>query len=449
MFDALSGRLQEIFKKLRGQGHLTPENVAEAAKEIRKALLEADVHYKVAKEFVEGVAKRAAGQEVLASVTPGQQFVKVVHDELVRLLGGPSAPLAAGSPGAPAVWMMVGLQGTGKTTTSAKLARFALAQGRKPLLVAADVKRPAAIDQLKTLGRQIQVPVFADARGDPVGVCRAGVAEAVRAGCDVAILDTAGRLHVDAELMDELVRINAATRPAEILWVLDAMAGQDAVNAARTFGEKLKLTGIVLTKIDGDARGGAAITAKAVLGVPIRFSGTGEKLDRLEPFHPDRIASRILGMGDIVGFVEKVQATVDLEQARKMEEKLKKGGIDFEMMLDQLEQVGRFGSLKDLLGMLPGMSGAMPAGMDVDEKQIGRTKAIIQSMTLKERRTPDLIDGSRRRRIAAGSGTTVQEVNALLKQFADMKRFMKGAASGKLPPGLKGMKGMKLPRFPG
>lgn len=449
MFDALSGRLQEIFKKLRGQGHLTPENVAEAAKEIRKALLEADVHYKVAKEFVEEVARRAAGQEVLASVTPGQQFVKVVHDELVRLLGGTAPPLAVGSPGAPAVWMMVGLQGAGKTTTSAKLARFAASQGRKPLLVAADVKRPAAIDQLKMLGKQIQVPVFADAAGNPVGVCRAGVAEAVRTGCDVAILDTAGRLHIDMELMDELVRIAGATRPAEILWVLDAMAGQDAVNAARSFGEKLKLSGIVLTKLDGDARGGAALSAKAVLGVPIRLSGTGEKLDRLEPFHPPRIASRILGMGDIVGLVEKVQATVDLDKARQMEEKLKKSGIDFEMMLDQLEQVGRFGSLKELLGMLPGMSGAMPAGMDVDEKQIGRTKAIIQSMTSKERKTPDLIDGSRRRRIAAGSGTTVQEVNALLKQFGDMKRFMKGAASGKLPPGLKGMKGMKLPRFPG
>lgn len=445
MFDALSGRLQEIFKKLRGQGHLTPENVSAAAKEIRKALLEADVHYKVAKEFVEGVARRAAGQEVLASVTPGQQFVKVVHDEMVRLLGGESPPLAVGAPGAPAVWMMVGLQGAGKTTTSAKLARLAAGQGRKPLLVAADVKRPAAVEQLATLGRQIQVPVFARPALDPVGVCREGVAEAARAGHDTVILDTAGRLHIDDELMEELVRIAAATKPREVLWVLDAMAGQDAVNAAKAFGGKLSLTGVVLTKLDGDARGGAALSAKAVLGIPIRLAGTGEKLDRLEPFHPSRVASRILGMGDIVGLVEKVQATVDLEKAKKMEEKLRKAEIDFDMMLEQMEQMGRFGSLKELLGMLPGMSGAM-SGMDIDEKQVARTKAIIQSMTAKERRTPDLIDGSRRRRIAAGSGTSVQEVNALLRQFADMKRMMKGAGAGKLP---RGLRGMKLPRFPG
>ncbi len=444
MFDALSGRLQEIFKRLRGQGHLTEANVQEAAREIRKALLEADVHYKVAKEFVEDIARRAAGQEVLSSVTPGQQFVKVVYDAMVALLGPavPSLARAVEGAGSPAVWMMVGLQGAGKTTTSAKMAKFAASQGQKPLLVGADVKRPAAIDQLKTLGKQIGIPVFAQESGDPAGVCRAALAQARTLGCDTVILDTAGRLHIDAPLMEELVRIAHDTKPQEILWVLDAMAGQDVVNAAKSFGERLALTGIVLTKLDGDARGGAALSVKAVLGKPIRLVGTGEKLDRFEPFNPERIASRILGMGDIVGFVETVQASVDLDKMREMEEKLKKSQIDLADMLDQLEQVGRFGSLKDLLGMIPGMPKGVGA-MDLDEKQIARSRAIIQSMTLRERKAPEIIDGSRRRRIAVGSGTTVQEVNGLLKQFADIRRFMKQARSGKLP------RGMKLPRLSG
>lgn len=441
MFTALSDRLQGIFKKLRGQGHLTEANVAEAAREIRRALLEADVHYKVAKEFVEGVARRAAGREVLASVTPGQQFVKVVHDALVALLSADAPRPARPAAGGPAVWMTVGLQGTGKTTTSAKLAAWVAAQGRKPFLVAADVRRPAAVEQLAVLGKQAGVPVFARPGMDAVAVARAGVAAAQNNGCDTAIVDTAGRLHIDEPLMAELARIARETAPQEIFWVLDAMAGQDAVNAAKAFSERLPLTGIILTKIDGDARGGAALSAKAVTGVPIRFVGTGEKLDRLEVFHPDRIASRILGMGDVVGFVEKMQQAVDAEAARRAEERLRKATFDFEDMLAQFDQMKRLGSLKDLLGMLPGF-GEAARGMDLDERELARTRAIIQSMTRQERRHPEIIDGSRRRRIAAGSGTSVQAVNALLRQFEDVKRLLKRVKGGGLP------KGFRLPGLP-
>lgn len=441
MFDALSDRLQGIFKRLRGQGRLTEENVVEAAREIRKALLEADVHYQVAKDFVAGVAKRASGQEVLASVTPGQQFVKVVSDALIDLLGREAPPMRFANEG-PSVWMLVGLQGTGKTTTAAKLARFLSAKGRRPLLVAADVRRPAAVEQLKTLGEQVKMPVFSQAGSDAVAVCEASLVEARRAGCDAVILDTAGRLHIDEDLMRELSRIVERTRPIETLWVLDAMVGQDAVNAAKGFAERLSLTGLILTKMDGDARGGAALSARSVTGVPIRFIGTGEKSDRLEAFDAARLAARILGMGDIVGLVEKAQEVVDVEKAKRMEEKLRKGGFDLEDLLAQMEQIRKMGSLRDLMGMIPGMGQALK-GADLDEGKIGRTRAIIQSMTRKERRTPDLIDGSRRRRIAAGSGTSVQEVNALLRDFGEMRKLMKMAGAGKLPGGMRLPKGMR------
>ena len=439
MFDSLSGALSTVFRKLRGRGILTAQDVADAMREVRRALLEADVNVKVAKDFVAAVQARALGQDVLDSVTPGQQVVKIVHDELVALMGKAEGLKLRPGEG-PSVILLAGLQGSGKTTTAGKLAMLLKKQGLKPLLVAADLQRPAAVEQLKVLGQQVGVPVHT-AGGRPLEVCRQGLAAAPAQGLDTVILDTAGRLHVDQDLMAEVSAIAKATAPHEVLFVCDAMTGQDAVASAQAFSKALPLTGIILTKLDGDARGGAALSIRAVTGVPIKFVGVGEKLDRLEPFHPDRMASRILGMGDVVTLVERAQQAVDLDEAEKMQEKLLKASFTLEDMLSQFKQFRRMGPLKEVLGMLPGM-GAM--AQDVDEKQLAHVEAIILSMTPQERRHPEILDGRRRSRVARGSGRSAQEVNQLLKMHAGMRQMMKQFKGGRLP------KGMKLPPgFPG
>ena len=425
MFDSLSEKLQSVFKNLRGYGKLTEKNVADALREVRLALLEADVNYKVAKEFIERTKQRALGQEVLTSVTPGQQIVKIVHDELVALMGGESTQ--AGTPVPPTKsgnWRMVGLHGCGKTTTCGKLAKLLAKQGRKPLLVACDVHRPAAIDQLETLGKQLQIPVFS-MRGetDVVKISRQAAAFAQSQDRNVVIFDTAGRLHIDEELVQELVRMKEALAPQEILLVADAATGQEAVNIAEHFNKALDITGIVLTKLDGDARGGAALSMRAVTGKPIKFAGVGEKLDDLEPFYAGRMAGRILGMGDVVGLVEKAQETFDAKKAEELQEKIADESLNLEDFLSQLQQLKKLGPLENLLGMLPGMS-KMP-DLSVGESQLKRIEAIIQSMTPLERRRPEILNAGRRTRIARGSGTKVAEVNDLLKQFNAMKRMMK------------------------
>ncbi|MGD1020595.1 MAG: signal recognition particle protein [Verrucomicrobiia bacterium] len=445
MFDSLSEKLQAVFKNLRGYGKLTEKNVADALREVRLALLEADVNYKVAKDFIERTKQRALGQEVLTSVTPGQQIVKIVHDELVALMGGESqagtlAPPTAGRalPTAAGNWMMVGLHGCGKTTTCGKLAKLLGKQGRKPLLVACDVHRPAAIDQLETLGKQVQIPVFAT-RGetDVVKISRQAVSFAQSQGRDVVIFDTAGRLHIDQELVQELVRMKEAVAPQEILLVADAATGQEAVNIAEHFDKALTITGIVLTKLDGDARGGAALSMRAVTGKPIKFAGVGEKLDDLEPFYAERMAGRILGMGDVVSLVEKAQETFDAEKAEEMQAKIADQSLNLEDFLSQLQQLKKLGPLENLLGMLPGMS-KMP-DLSVGESQLKRLEAIIQSMTPTERRRPEILNAGRRTRIARGSGTSVAEINDLLKQFNAMKKMMKEMGKMQKAMGRKGM----------
>lgn len=422
MLESLSEKLQKVFRHLRGYGKLTESNVGDALNEVRKALVEADVNYKVAKEFVASARQKCLGQEVLQSVTPGQQVVKVIHDELVALMGSGAAPLNLGkSPGKIA---LVGLNGSGKTTTAAKLARHLQKQGRSPMLVACDVYRPAAIQQLKTLGEQIGVPVFSiDGETDVTKIADQAVEVAVANHHHIVVIDTAGRQQIDEPLMQELVRLKAAVNPHEILLVADAATGQQAVDIAKQFNEKLDLTGIVLTKLDGDSRGGAALSMKAVTGKPIKFAGVGEKVEDFEAFHPERLASRILGMGDIVSLVEKAQEAVDVEQAEKMAEKLKKQQLDLQDFLDQLQQIKKMGPLENLLGMLPGMN--KMKNLSVDESRFKRIEAIIQSMTPKERGRPELINGSRRLRIAKGSGTQVSDVNDLLRQFQTMKKMMK------------------------
>ncbi|MGD0651811.1 MAG: signal recognition particle protein [Verrucomicrobiia bacterium] len=432
MFDSLSEKLQAVFKNLRGYGKLTEKNVSDALREVRLALLEADVNYKVVKDFVERTRQRALGQEVLASVTPGQQIIKIVHDELVVLMGGDGAPGGRALPaGVPAVasakagnWMMVGLHGCGKTTTCGKLARLFAKQGRKPFLVACDVYRPAAIDQLETLGKQLQIPAFS-MRGekDVTKICRQAVSVAQAQDRDVLIFDTAGRLHIDEELVQELVRMRDLLQPQEILLVADAATGQEAVNIAEHFDKALKITGIVLTKLDGDARGGAALSMRAVTGKPIKFAGVGEKLDDLEPFYPERMAGRILGMGDVVSLVEKAQEAFDAEKAEEMQKKIADQSLNFDDFLGQLQQLKKLGPLENLLGMLPGMSKMQ--NLSPGDSQLKRVEAIVQSMTREERRRPEILNASRRTRIARGSGTTVAEVNDLLKQFGMMKRMMK------------------------
>ena len=444
MFEKLSDKLEQTFKRLRGHGKLSPELIAATLREIRMALLEADVNYKVTKELERRIAERAAGEEVAESLTPAQVVIRIVRDELTAILGGTWTPVAFAPPPGVTAIMLVGLQGSGKTTSAAKLALRLKKEGRKPLLVAADVYRPAAQDQLTTLAAQVGVPVF-DTRGaSPVELARSGAAHARHHALDVAIIDTAGRLQVDEPLMAELREIKAAIEPTEILFVADAMTGQEAVNVAAGFHKEIGLTGVILTKIDGDARGGAALSIRQALGVPVKFVGVGERPEQFEPFHPERMATRILGMGDVLTLIERAEENVDREQARELGRKIrKKGEFDLEDFRQQLQQVRKMGSLSSLLKLLPG-AGKLDLGKtDLDERQLVRVDAMISSMTAYERRRPQQINGSRRSRIAKGSGTTVTDVNRLLKQFADaqrmMKRMAKLAGSGRLKGGGRGM----------
>lgn len=424
MFDHLTEKLEGVFKKLRGRGRLAEANIDEALRDVRRALLEADVNYKVARSFVARVRDRAIGQEVLRSITPGQQVVKVVHDELIHLLGDEHRELNLTGP-APNVVMVAGLQGSGKTTLCAKLARLLKGKGRRPLLVAADIYRPAAIDQLCVLGASIDVPVHRAPEGtDPALIC-AGAVDLARAdGMDPVILDTAGRLHIDDVRMEELKKIREAVTPGEILFVADGMTGQDAVSAATAFYEQLSFTGIVLTRLDSDTRGGAALSIREVTGVPIKYAGVSEKVDGIEPFHPDRMASRILGMGDVLTLVERAQDAVDVTQAQKLEKKLRSAAFTFDDFLQQLDQVRKMGPLSQLMDMIPGAGKAIK-GLQVDDDAFVHTEAIILSMTRQERVNPQILNGSRRRRIAKGSGCSIQEVNRLVKQFGMMRKMMK------------------------
>ena len=423
MFDDLSQKFDGIFRKLRGRGVLTDENVQEGLREVRRALLEADVNFKVVKDFITQVEGRALGREVLSGLHPGQQVVKVVYEEMVRLLGESHRGLAVSS-APPTVVMVSGLQGSGKTTFCGKLARRFLTKGRRVLLVAADVQRPAAIDQLETVGRSVGAKVYSRRNQDAVTICRDGVEEAKRRDFDLVILDTAGRLHIDEALMGELGTIQSQVAPHETLLVLDGLTGQDAVSVGRAFSERLAVTGVVLTKMDGDARGGAALSVAHVTGVPIKFVGTGEKPDALEDFHPDRMAARILGMGDVLTLVERVEAAVDADEARRMAERLRKEQFTLEDFLGQIEQMKRMGPLEDMLKMLPGVGGKLK-GLSLDDRALVRVQAMIQSMTPEERRNPSVLNGNRRRRVALGSGTSVQELNQLLKQYRDMQKMMR------------------------
>ncbi|MCS5609254.1 MAG: signal recognition particle protein, partial [Candidatus Poribacteria bacterium] len=413
MFNQLANRFDLIFRNLRGLGKITDSNIQQTSREIRRVLLEADVNLEVTKEFVDRVKDRAEGTKVLKSVKPGEQFIKIIHDELVTLLGKEVKPLELGSK-KPAVILIAGLQGSGKTTTCGKLANLLKKQKKSVLLTAGDVYRPAAIDQLVQVGKSINVPVYEQGAGDPVAICQSAVEEAQATKTDVVILDTAGRLHVDGEMMTEIQEIAEAVSPNEILFVVDGMTGQDAVNSAKAFSAALSLTGTILTKLDGDARGGAAVSITAVTGVPIKFIGVSEKTDGLEPFDPKRIVDRILGFGDVVTLVEKAQEVVDEDQAKQLEKKLKDATFDLEDFKDQLKQLKSMGSLNQIVGMMPGMNRKMMKGMDLDDRQLGWTEAIISSMTVAERKDPTIIDGSRRIRIAKGSGRSVQEINQLL-----------------------------------
>ncbi len=425
MFESLSEKLQGVFKKLRGKGALSEQDVNEALREVRLVLLEADVNFRVVKDFVSRVRERAVGQEVLGSLTPAQHVIKIVNEELTDLLGGVDNSFKL-SPKPPTIVMMVGLHGAGKTTTCAKFASLMRKQGRKPLLVALDVYRPAAIKQLQVLGEQLGIPVFTlGDKQDPVDIARAAVSAEASNGQDVVIFDTAGRLHIDEDLMSELGRIRSAVSPNEILLVVDAMTGQDAVNVAEQFNEALEVDGFVVTKLDGDARGGAALSIKAVTGKPIKFAGVGEKLDALEPFHPERMASRILGMGDVLSLIEKAQIAVDTEKAEELERKLRENKFDFDDYLDQLQQMRKMGPLDQILGMIPGFNARKMQGAEIDESQLVKVEAIIRSMTREERQHPDILNGSRRRRVAIGSGTSIQEVNRLMNQFTQMKKMIR------------------------
>jgi signal recognition particle subunit SRP54 len=439
MFDNLSDKFQRIFKNLRGQGKLTEANIQEALREVRMALLEADVHFKVAKDFVTGIAERAVGQEVMQSLTPGQQVVKIVSERLTELMGGSAEPLRL-TGRVPVSIMMVGLQGSGKTTTTGKLARKLTQEGRRPCLVPADVYRPAAIDQLITLAAQLNLPVYPSSTGQkPEEIAQESFNFARQQNCDTLLVDTAGRLHIDSGLMDELERLKAILQPAELLLVADAMTGQDAVQVASAFNEKLGLTGVILTKLDGDARGGAALSIRAVTGRPIKLIGVGEKLDALEVFHPDRMSSRILGMGDVLSMIEKAQEAFDEGQAEELARKFRQDTFSLEDFRNQLRQVKKMGSFEQILGMLPGM-GALKElkKMQVDQKEFVRMEAIINSMTREERNRADILNASRRKRIASGSGTSVQEVNRLLKGYEEARKMMRqmmGAGGGKKKKG--------------
>jgi len=434
MFDSLTDKLNDVFKQLKGYGKLSEKNVEQGLKQVRMALLEADVHYRVVKKFIADIKQRALGQEVMGSLTPGQQVIKIVNEELTRLMGEHHEEL--GLKGThPVAVMLVGLQGSGKTTTAGKLSVFLRNKGKKPYLVPADVYRPAAIDQLKKLGDQLDIPVFASQTDmDPVGICQAARTAAHYQGCDVMLLDTAGRLHVDEALMDELRRIKAAVNPSDILFVADAMTGQDAVNSAKAFDDALDVGGVILSKMDGDARGGAAISIKSVTGKPIKFIGVGEKSADLEPFHPERMASRILGMGDVLTMIEKAQTVVDEKKAVELEKKLRKNQFTLEDFRDQMVQIRKMGSLTDLIGMIPGIGRKQLKNLNVDDRELIKIEAMINSMTPVERRKFAIINGSRRKRIAKGSGTSIQEVNKLLKNYSQvmkmMKKFNKGGMRG-------------------
>ncbi|NLV96031.1 MAG: signal recognition particle protein [Desulfovibrionales bacterium] len=451
MFDSLSDRLDAVFKKLRGQGRLDESNIQEGLREVRLALLEADVNFKVVKEFIDTVKARALGQDVLASLTPGQQVIKIVHEELIALLGGESCALnLSGKP--PYVIMMAGLQGSGKTTSAAKLALYLRRQKHTPYLVPADVYRPAAIDQLQKLGNELGIPVFPSSVDmNPVDISVAALRDAQLKGCSVILVDTAGRLHIDDLLMQELVGIKEKCQPQEILFVADAMTGQDAVTVAEKFDEILDITGVVLTKMDGDARGGAALSIKSITGKPLKFVGMGERLSDLEVFHPDRIASRILGMGDVLTLIEKAQSTIDAKEAEALEKKFRKAEFDLEDFRTQMRRIKKLGSLEGIMKLIPGMGQMRKQLQDVQmpEKELARVEAMINSMTLEERQNPKIMNPSRKQRIARGSGTSITEVNQLLKNFGQMQKMMKKMVGGKMPampqggvlPGMEGLPG--------
>lgn len=442
MFDNLSDKLDRAFKVLKGQGKITEINVAETLKEVRKALLDADVNYKIAKDFTDRVKEKAIGENVLTSISPSQLMIKIVNDELVALMGGEQEEINL--KGNPSIILIAGLQGSGKTTFSGKLANYLKSKGKTPMLVAADVYRPAAIEQLRILSEQIGVSVHTDFDSkDPVAIAQEGIRKAKAEGCNVVIIDTAGRLAVDEQMMDEIARVKSSINPNEILFVVDSMTGQDAVNTAKAFNDRLNFDGVVLTKLDGDTRGGAAITIKAVVNKPIKFIGTGEKMEAIDVFYPERMASRILGMGDVVSLVERAQQQFDEAEAAKLQKKIRKNQFDFSDFLNQLQQIKKMGNLKDLMGMIPGM-GKLVKDIDISDDAFKHIEAIIQSMTPTEREQPELINGNRKKRIASGSGRTIEEVNKLLKQFEDMKKMMKMMNGGGNP-----MKMMKNNPFAG
>lgn len=442
MFENLSAKLDEAIRRLSGEARLTEENISEALREVRRALLDADVNFQVTKKFVDSVKEKALGRAVIGTVTPGQMIVKIIYDELIELMGNERAEIRM-APAGPTIIMMCGLQGSGKTTHSAKLANYFKSKGRQPLLVAADTYRPAAVEQLKTLGAQIDVPVFSIEGDTPVSIAEKSLLEARRTGRNIIIIDTAGRLTIDEEMMQEVERIKDRTKPNEILFVVDAMIGQDAVTTAKAFHDRLDFDGVILTKLDGDTRGGAALSIRSVVNKPIKYVGLGEKLDALEPFYPDRMASRILGMGDVVSLVEKAQEQFDEEQAKKLEQKLRRNQFTLDDFYEQIQQIKKMGSIRDLIGMLPGMDRALK-GIDIDERAFTRLEAMLTSMTKEERHHPEIINGSRRRRIAAGSGTKIEDVNRLMKQFDEMRKQMRVLMSGKA----KGMmRGIGLPSF--
>jgi signal recognition particle subunit SRP54 len=439
MFQELSEKLESVLRKLKGQGKLSEKNIAESMREIRRVLLEADVNYKIAKQFIANVEARAVGQEVLKSITPGQQVVKIIFDELKKLMGEADAPIAF-SNSLPSSIMLVGLQGSGKTTLAGKLGRYLRKKGRNPLLVAADVYRPAAKEQLKIVGRTVDLPVFSEESNEPIATCLRSLEYARKNLLDTAIIDTAGRLHIDDLMMEELSRIKSAIEPAEILFVADGMTGQDAVTTAKAFLERLNFDGVVLTKMDGDARGGAALSIRTVTEKPIKFISTGEKFDQLEKFHPERMASRILGMGDVISLVEKAQESIDNQRAVRLEEKLRRQEFTIEDFFEQLQQIKKMGPLQDLLAMMPGTMTKAFKGLQVDDRALVRVEAIINSMTYQERRHPHVLNGSRRKRIALGSGTSVQEVNRLLNQFEMIQKMIKsmkksGSRNARMPFG--------------
>ena len=446
MFDNLTDRLEQSFKMLKGQGRISEVNIAETLKDVRRALLDADVNYKIAKDFTNTVKEKALGEKVVESVKPGQLMVKIVNDELARLMGGTAAEVDL--QGEPAVILLAGLQGSGKTTMAGKLARFFRDKhGKKPMMVAADVYRPAAIDQLKVVGEQVQVPVYTeDGNKDPLKISRGALKQAKKDGNNVVIIDTAGRLAIDEHMMNEVASIKKAVEPNETLFVVDSMTGQDAVNTAKEFNERLDYEGVILTKLDGDTRGGAALSIRAVVNKPIKFVGTGEKMENIDVFHPDRMADRILGMGDIVSLVEKAQEQYDDKEARKLSKKIAKNEFDFDDFLSQIHQIRKMGNFKDLASMIPGMGKAL-RNMDMEEDAFKGTEAIIRSMTPDERKDPKILNGSRRKRIADGSGTSVQEVNRLIKQFSETRKMMKKMKEGKgngmkdLMNNMQGMKG--------